>query len=316
MAVYWIENKTPATGSVGMYNLITGMLAVGFTKVEDSDGTTRSATGVQVTSGASGSGGLGNTNAYVRMRYPDSGREVMLQRGTTDLVWRITYSALARFGGGSPDATHVPSATDTATVVGAGTDASPTFTSFLGTNNTYRQQGAVYDTAPYGFWFGCYPIGGGAATAGIVFDPMAGADSLDGDPAMWVTGVQSGGFAYTSLSQTGAATASRCAGWLGYGAGGSFVAIMANGLTSNGGGQFAPNNCPTNTHSMKHNLFPPVYGRPSGLAIPNGYKGVSTLLSWNPTSKTTGETYQVSTSNDRIVFGDVSFAWGGTATVI
>ncbi|RTL27580.1 MAG: hypothetical protein EKK55_05970 [Rhodocyclaceae bacterium] len=316
MTTQWIENKTPATGAVAIYNWVTAALAAGFTKVEDSDGTTRSAGGTQVTSGAAGAGGLGNNNAYVRLRYPDGIRELIWQRGANDQTWRLTYSALARFTGGSPDATHVPSATDSATVIGAGTDASPTFSSLFSTNNTYRQQGAVYDVAPYGWWFACYPVGGGTGNGAVVFDPVTGADADDDDPCVFNTALVST-LNSSALSGTGAATTSRSAGWLAYGLGGAaFQAIMANGLVNPVTGTTVPGQCPTNAHSNKHNLFPPVYLRPSGQATPNGYKGVSTMLCWNGVAKTTAETYKVATDRDRISFGDVSFLWSGVVVTV
>lgn len=56
-------------------------------------------------------------------------REVCIQRGTSSILWRVTYSPTG-FLGGTPGDTRVPSAvtsTDQVTLLGGGTDASPTF---------------------------------------------------------------------------------------------------------------------------------------------------------------------------------------------
>jgi hypothetical protein len=70
MAYTFSVNNSPATGAVAMYTLISTLVTAGWTKVMDSDGTTYSASGVQVTSGNVGTNGLGNSSAWVRLKAP------------------------------------------------------------------------------------------------------------------------------------------------------------------------------------------------------------------------------------------------------
>lgn len=135
MAKFHDSNSIPATGAVAIYTLISTLIAAGWTKVADSDGTTYSSSGVQVTSGAAGTNGLGNANAWVVVRDPAGRREFCFQRTTTNLLWRIKFSEAARFSVGSPSATRVPQGgvmaggsgvTDEIVLFGSGTDAAPT----------------------------------------------------------------------------------------------------------------------------------------------------------------------------------------------
>jgi hypothetical protein len=147
-------NTAPATGARAVYTLLACLMQAGWTKVADSDGTTYSSGGTQVTSGASGAGGLGNNSAWVRMRDPAGVREFILQRGTTNLLWRFLWSHSAKFTGGSPGATQTPSATDEQTVnMGGGTHASPTFGTCFGTDNAYKFHCGADNAAPYDWWW-------------------------------------------------------------------------------------------------------------------------------------------------------------------
>jgi hypothetical protein len=107
--------------------------STGWTVPASSDGTTYNAAGDEITTGGSGAGGLANNRAWFRIQDPDGGREFTFQRvnATTNGQWRVKYSALDRFTGGSPAATVTPSATDEAVLFGAGTDASPTTSTAL-----------------------------------------------------------------------------------------------------------------------------------------------------------------------------------------
>lgn len=164
MAHSFSVNNTPATGSVALYLFITTLVAAGWTKPRDSDGTTYSATGVQVTSGAAGANGLANSNAWFVVRDPNTARSFCFQRGTTNRVWRIKYSYAAGFIGGAPSATQVPSATDETVITGGGTDAAPTFATnnaqILPIDNTYQFNMCAGDsTVGYGFWWDSWTTG-------------------------------------------------------------------------------------------------------------------------------------------------------------
>jgi hypothetical protein len=132
-----------------------------------------------ITHGGTGAGGMANVGAWWRARDPAGLREIVVQCGTTNSnQCRILYSKSARFTGGSPSASRVPTATDQQTVYGGGTDASPTY-AFLPnhTSSQYRIH-IVAQSIPvggvYGFWMNCSTTPGGAAGAGyFACEPMA-----------------------------------------------------------------------------------------------------------------------------------------------
>jgi hypothetical protein len=126
MAYVFTVNQSPATGSLAMWNFVAALIAQGWTKLADSDGTTYSNVGTQVTGGNAGAHGLGNQYAWVVLRDPSGagGREYCIQNTfSNNLYWRIKYSQSAGFVGGAPSATQVPSATDETVPFGSGTDA-------------------------------------------------------------------------------------------------------------------------------------------------------------------------------------------------
>jgi hypothetical protein len=310
----FINGSVVATGSVAMWEVVQMLIAAGATKAADSDGTTYSSSGTRITSGSSGAQGLGNTSAWIRLQLPGN-RELTIQRGTTNTVWRIKYSASARFTGGSPGATQTPSATDEAIRVGGGTDASPTYTSIFASDATYKLYGGA-GGATDGFWFATTLIAGGAQSAGMFFDPLSSSTTSDGDAC--VIGLSISGSAFTSGtlgSNSATASTGGVMGWLKYGlAGSGFVAIPA--LTLNdGGGAMWPNVAGTNPHTTKDALELIQYGRKSSLSAPTGPKGISKFVAWNAASRSSLETYSVDSTRDRIVFSDLNFPWNGAVVL-
>lgn len=313
MAFTFTTNQTPSTGPVAVYNLIARLIAAGWTKIKDSDGTTYSSSGVQVTGGGTGTNGLGNTSAWVNLRAPSGTREFVFQRGATDLVWRITYSPTA-FNSGSPAAAVAPSSANSSIVLGGGTEASPTYSTWFSTNAGYRQQMGADGASPYGFWMGCYPNGGGTPNAGIVFDPMTSTPAEDTDPiAIHIATASGSAFAQAGLGlNTSATSVSRMCGWLGFGLGGAFVSLPA--CTYNAGGStVAPSGLPSNPHNSKDDGIPIFYMRRASETAPQGYKGIGSLMFWLGTTRATTSTLN---SKARIVIGDVSLPWDGSTTPI
>lgn len=304
-------NQTPSTGAVHMYNYIARLKTAGWTQQDSSDGTTRAAG--QVTSGASGTNGLGNNSAWVRLQDPGGVQELTIQRGTTDLVWRMKYSKSAKFTGGSPSATVTPSATDEVILAGGGTDASPTFVTWFTTNNTYRAQYCADNASPYGSYFFTYPTGGGAANSAFIIDPIVSADGSDDNLYVFVRGFNttvclnnnSSGLSNTSANATTSGPFAKLSS--------SYVATPANAYSDVGGNCF-PNGAGSNPFSTKDDGLPIVYIRRSSLSAPVGYKGVSTFLRWNSVSRTTGDTYTVSTSKDWINASDIRLPWDSSTT--
>ncbi len=157
MAYTFNVNTAPATASLGMYSLVSTLVSAGWTKVMDSDGTTYSAAGTQMTHGYPGPGGFGNASAWVRMRAPSTSggfaaqtREITIQR-STDLLWRIKYSCAATFKGGAPSATVTPSCETADLYFETNNDATSSMrtTQTVGVGQSFTGNGAVLYSARF-----------------------------------------------------------------------------------------------------------------------------------------------------------------------
>lgn len=214
--------NTIGTGPQAMFRFISILLSAGWTGEGYGTGSVYSATGAHASATT-----LANNSAWQRMREPGGRREWTFQRGTTNQAWRTKYSALVRFGGGSPSATQTPFATDEQVLQGAGSDVSPTFTNLFPADSGYRVHIAANST-PIG---GCYPFvlfatttpGSSEAIGALWQEPMAPGsyDPADADPCVVGTGSFSAGISLLP-------SASRC--WLAYGTGGQVwgTAVGAN----------------------------------------------------------------------------------------
>jgi hypothetical protein len=329
MAYAFTSNTTPATGSLAMYSLIALLIAQGWLKKADADGTTYSATGVQVTGGGTGAHGLGNTNAWVRLQSPGGAgtTELIIQRGTSDSGYRIKISAAAGFTGGSPSGTQAPSATDEFILYGGGTDAAPSYgTIFPTTNNTYRFSCGADSAAPYTFWSGSWIIGGANTTGLFLMDSFTNgppgdiyknhfivansstAGAYNGAIAA-TTSAPTSGQNITTNPKTGAITSADYQPYPGLG-----LTDMAanNGVVPAGYGGLA-----SDPITSKDDNFPIVCARRVALTPPSGYKGILSMCQWIsvPRNKA-GETQDISGTRDRIIFDQISLPWDGSIPVM
>lgn len=322
MAYTFNVNQLPATGAIALYSLFAALIAAGWTKVKDSDGTTYSSSGSQVTGGGSGANGFGNSNAWVVLECPTHNgniRSICFQRGTTSLVYRIKYSAAARFTGGAPSATQVPSATDEVVLTGTGTDGAPGFTTWFNADNGYRTHVAAGGaTENYTFYLinaqtGSFP--GNTGGAGIVFDTLQNFDVGDVDPT-WIYMYGTGVFPFgTNWYASQKCTANNGTGaW--YGSTGSTANFQfsdamhdsAGGLPATGGGASQYGVTP---FSAKDLVFPVCTGRPSNLTAPTGIKGWLTMARWASVFRANGDTLSVSTSKDYLWIQGSAIPWAG-----
>lgn len=294
-----INGAAPATGAVAMWTVVSMLIAAGATKVADSDGTTYSSSGAQVTGGGSGTNGLGNTSAWVRLRL-NGGREITIQRGSSNQQWRVKYSAQAQFSGGSPGATQTPQATDQAVRCGGGTDASPTYVALFATDASYKLYGCA-DAAGASFWYACVLNSGGTQSGGMLLDALGSVLASDTEPTALVVAMANASFTSATLLVTNAdATTSGCMAWLKYGLAGATFAAMP--MLAYGGW---PNTAGQNPHTTKEMLRYVEYERISSLASPTGYKGISSCAAWNASSRSAKELYLVGSAY-RICFGDLN----------
>jgi hypothetical protein len=279
--VSWIfgatpATNTPATGAVAIWQLISTLKLAGAVVKSDSDGTTYSATGGQVTSGASGAHGLGNAGAWVRWKMPN-GREFEIQRGTDNTQWWGQYSASAGFTGGSPAAHVMPTATDQIVLnANTGPAYTDTNTLFAASDGSYYFACGASTIAPYAFyfvaWSGTSCVGAwlvdGIVSPGASNDPDPFISYLDGitGPPMWGGGgpTTTGSVCAFNIDGTGAANQGAQAP-LAYSPSNGYATDYGNGLDQ---------------------LIPIVWGTTTSPYSP-GIKGYSATFLWCVTGNAT-----------------------------
>jgi hypothetical protein len=174
MALVHNVNVAVTTGAQYVFNILDTLLDAGWTVSCSSDGTTYNASGNQISSAGSGAGGLNNNSAWFVVRDPGGRREYAFQRGTTAGLWRVAFSELARFTGGSPSATIVPTASDSQVIEGSGTEASPGFTAnTIAATITGRAHCVAYSDPEgdvYRFWAANTATATGATAACLMVD--------------------------------------------------------------------------------------------------------------------------------------------------
>lgn len=295
----------PTTGAVAVYLLKTTLKAAGWTVPSSSDGTTYNASGDQITTGASGAGGMANTSAWFRIKEPGTnGRELLFQRGTTNLLWRILYSGgpSTGFVGGSPAATQTPSATDEQGITGGGTHASPTYTTWLGTDGAYKIRAVVGGaTELYSFCFFTHLPASFQPVATISLDVLATGtfNALDQDPALvgWSATTGFGTWLRTGGSASSGSEGNK--GWFKKNLGSAAFSFFGWATLSFAGTTYAPAGTSAtgglNPYSGKDDVIPLIFGK---AVAPAGWKGVSTLFRGASYPRALGDTYTVSTTKD------------------
>jgi len=318
-----IGGTNPATGSAAIFRLKTALKTAGWTVTKSSDGTTYNATGDQITLATSGAGGMANNSAWFIVSSPSVTypRQIAIQRGTTNLDWKVKYSANSGFGTGT--STQMPAAADEVILFGGGTNASPTFAQLLGTDNTYRiniRAGGLAEN--YGFIFITNISGSAVINTNFILDPMLPGTfaAADIDPCCINIEYNSIAALNTNLVLSTASPQ----GWLKKGlAGAGFVRIQYCYIYANTTTVY-PGGAGQNPFTTFDETVPILCARQSALAAPFGFKGVSSTLSYNGVFRASGDTLNVSTSKDRLIISGnatstlvyVSIPWNGTDMVI
>jgi hypothetical protein len=313
MSFAW-NKTTPATGSQAVFEFKELAKLQGWTVPRSSDGTTYNPAGDQISSGGAGANGMANLRAWFVLRGPAGlgAPEWCVQRGTTNQVWRAKYSMATGFSLGAPAATVTPSAADEVVLLGAGSDAVPTFGGLFAVDGTYRYNCAFDNAAPFGFWAGGFPVGGGVPNHGWVYDPLVDCPPLDGstfatmlvqvNAFLGVGGMTADGSTVRSSTPALVPTA---ANWLQFPA-----CVMASGA---GPSDIFPNGAGPGAISGVDQVGPIMLARRVGLVSP-AYKGFCSLMKWTGTVRTTGDTLFLTRA--RIVYKDVSLPWDGSVPLV
>lgn len=147
-------------------------------------------------------------------------RQFCFQRGSSNALWRVKYSARAGFTT-APAPGVTPSATDEVIILGGGTDAAPTYGTLLPADGSYRLQINVFQAGGLpGFYLVTYPLGDPTPNACLMLDPLAPGSyptdvagfSLEQDPVV----IYQATGANTLRAATLASEATGFTGWINY----------------------------------------------------------------------------------------------------
>lgn len=297
-------NLAPATGGILAFQIQQGLKQCGWVPVQWTDGTTLTTSSAGWSSGASGAGGAANTSAWLRMQDPAGVHEFILQRSTTNLLWRMKWSHSAKFTGGSPSATVTPTATDQQNV--AGTDV-PAFITWLAAENTYKAHIVCDADAPYSFMVILMPNGGGAARS-LWYLNMVSGSYPSADVAPYVVGMRNGDTTVAALDGVTVNSDELGEGFYKKGLSGeAWVSWPAQNLTDNSASG-APNGYGTNPYTGDDQVFPIAVGRRSVLGS-GGWKGwiPVTLMGWIGVTRSDGDYFDTVGSARYMVSGDIVF---------
>ena len=273
------------------------------------------------TSGANGF----NISAWFVLQHPGSARQLCFQSADPLLPqWRLKYSFSAGFTGGAPDPVTTPSATDEQFILGGGADASPTYSNWLtygGDLHGLYCHMAADDAAPYGFWLAGYPVHGddyGSYPQFVgVFDPVINTSIQDSDPYVFYFSKNYYGTPLEDdLYQFYDVNNPAVHAFLGHGGPNEMWVPLAGVRIPPfiGTGPFSPINNKIDRYPvnyMLHANWSTDGSLPQGKR-PSGFKGQSTLLHWCSQEFLGGQTLQVTTPRDAIVFGWLTLPWNGT----
>jgi hypothetical protein len=324
MANYtWNTSTNPATGSVAMYAFLAAMIASGWADTKDSDGTTYAPAGGQITGGAAGAHGLGNASAWFVIS--NGTRQYCVQRSAAnDTQWRIKYSPAAGFTGGAPAATQVPSATDEVVLLGAGTDAAPTYATLFATNGSYRLNICAGKVAAlWCFYMMTWPLGNAGGNGMLWASEVMSAGTYpaaDTDHQANILQVTINPWSQVNLSLA----SNNVKGYVGGLLPANWVSIRpAQYYDGVGGFQAAPAQVGTNGDGVNawtgnDDLLPIYYGRPSNVAAPTGYKGLSSMGYFDTVARANADTVSVAspTAKDFIWMNGICIPWDGSSPII
>jgi len=309
-----VNNNNGANGGAEvMFALRQLLVSVGWVVLADSDGTTYSGTGVQITHASSGANGMNNSRAWFRIQDPAGVREFCIQRGTAgNTAWWIKYSALDRFTTGG-DATNMPTATDQQNVGGGSSVVGATI---FATANTYQYHLGADDAAPYTF-YAFAAVDTTAVTAGAFFMDAMVAGSYpaeDTDPVV-ITATNS---TLTYSSWTSASASSAPSGWFRMNmTREAWVIMLGHRYYNSGYGIMAPSEgTHANPYTTGEDTLPIPYGRAASAGSCLGWKGVGSMVRWTVQDRANMDTISAGGVRFRVLMDDVTFPWPDVVPVL
>lgn len=261
-----------------------------------------------------------NPNSWIVLRMPAKDgvqREFVIQIGSAGTSLNIKYSYNVAYSGGTTST--LPTAAGDQSLTSGG------FVSMFATLPQYVYCAAGDDSDGYNF----YMIGVETGSVNKTIRALFALDRLvpntyptsETDPYIFWTSNGSNNLLAGNISNYNTESTLFISGWFGKGEGTEsfarmqgFIYRMSGGLTLNAVNQTGYG---TNYVGGYTDILPIITGRASGsLSTPKGIKGTSSLFNWYCTTSKTGDTYQLVSSRDKIVFGDVLAPWNGLFAIV
>jgi hypothetical protein len=316
------SQSTPATCGDALFNIKALLKLAGWIVAESGTGSAGTGSGVYNASGdaLTTAALMTNQNAWFRIRSPlgsGTGPEFLFQNGTSNNgqidLWFTCYGVSA-----PGTSSTLPTLVNGAEVRDKASSAQ------FDSNGTYRLWVAADNAAPYGFWYGCVPIGGGAVRGLASLSPLSTVNV--GDPNPYIFSSAHYNLAYpwsnVALATAGVNNATNI-GYLPPPSATNIQIIpgfipnnqnfIGGGLTlaaTTSGGGYG-----TDPITGKDALFPIMFARSLAISLPT-WKGVTTWMRWKGTARTNGDTGTLVTARDLIHMGDVVLPWDGSVPVL
>jgi hypothetical protein len=210
-------------------------------------------------------------------------------------------------------------------LLGAGTDASPTFAALfsLATDGGFRHQIVVDGASRYGWASFAWINTTGVPTHMLYYDPVTSNTTADVDPSViYLNGT-------VAASANGGVAGAGVGQWESFTRNNSKLFGYSNGVwgATIFGLMLAVSNAGTYKNWSAGNAVADDDGKDNGITMPytqyntttnfGMWKGFSSgLVCWSSVARVTGSTLTTSGTKDRVVLCDVSLPWNGTDTTI
>jgi hypothetical protein len=315
-------NQTPSTTGEAHYILMLLLLQAGWTHWASGDGTNASspsigsntpATPNRITSAAV----MATNNAYFVLRDLEGKRLLGFQRTTSPTVWRYKYVPATAAG-----AVQNVFTAGTGSVMPLFADASDTGSKYLAGNlasgvstigsSGYRQSCGA-DNVTGAFYVIRWQTVNQSPDGGFVFDRLANSSypAQDLDPyVIYTPGNGAGVFDVDNMYQD-AEDGSVPRGFLRKDM--SREAFVGFAACQLGITRLYPSQAGANPLTLKEDGVPIFYLRRAARTYPVGWKGMSSLMRWNSTTRPTGQALTKTALRDRICIGDVNVPWDGSS---
>ena len=315
MALQFSLNRSANFSVVGllqvMYDFKEHLKTLGWTVVLSGDGSTQYGASDYITSYAV----LAVSHAWFVIRSPDNRYYLFDHAGGSISSGVIAYSPVTAFTGGS--ATTPPTTSDNTHRYLIG-DATHTMNLGYSGSGTMYYNFIVDNAAPYGWWVFGFTSAFGNNMVGWGCEPLlAGSyNPSDLDPYVHYIGeglTDSFNVDYDLGASGSTYDSYGFKGWYKYPSG-TWISTPALGFKSYSN-RIIPNGLGASPYNGNDQLIPMIFGRYEvGASIVSGfsgYKGVSSMMMWNGTTRAMGTTFNGKT---RISLRDCSVPWDGATT--